>query len=174
MPRCSSLESPWFGMDRVGSGLVRRGEPQSSDSKFASSPFFGSWRERDNFSELLSSVRLGSFGLLSLLFLFSSNLRTMSLPDLILSCEPFPNSSEPAEYFNLGPNTDFQPAGQGGFKAVVSGLSGAREGGVLELWKDPDNAMSFHVAIIPPNTNESVEIQVDVMELWQKLFHLLG
>ncbi|MCP4198012.1 MAG: hypothetical protein GY762_12760 [Proteobacteria bacterium] len=61
-----------------------------------------------------------------------------------------------------------------GAKAVLKGLDPDGADGCLELWKDPENATFFHVAVRPSAAEESVEIKVDVMELWQKLIHLLG
>jgi hypothetical protein len=65
-------------------------------------------------------------------------------------------------------------AAAGGKKATLKGLAANGKDCLLELWKDPDNAMFFHVAITPPDLGESAEIKVDIMELWQKLAHLLG
>jgi hypothetical protein len=59
-------------------------------------------------------------------------------------------------------------------KAVLKGACPIGVDGYLELWKDPDNATFFHVAVRPAGAEEAVEIKVDIMELWQKLIHLLG
>jgi hypothetical protein len=61
-----------------------------------------------------------------------------------------------------------------GTKAVLQGLCPGGVDGCLELWKDPDNATFFYVGVRPSCAEESVEIKVDIMELWQKLAHLLG
>ncbi len=58
--------------------------------------------------------------------------------------------------------------------AILKGVGPAGEDRLLKFWKDPDNAMFFHLAVTPSDSEESVEIKVDIMELWQKLTHLLG
>ena len=99
----SGLVRTWFG---VGSEAVRKGKSLSCGLEFGSSAYFAPGEREDKeifFIEKSGALHRGwcPVVLFSLIMLYLTNLRTMSLPNSVLISELVSNCSELAEHVRL-------------------------------------------------------------------------